>query len=129
VQLNKLKLCKDASDRLKHLKARTGITPNVLSRIGFCLSLSEPAVPTPAAYAEDDREFNRYTLLGEWDDLYVALLRQRLAKDGLGENQMEEQFRAHLNRGVIALFGLVKGPADLLDLALRRVLPDTTGKA
>jgi DNA sulfur modification protein DndE len=120
VQLNKVKLGKDASDRLKHLKARTGIAPNVLSRIGFCLSLSEPAIPNPATYPEDDREFNRYTLLGEWDDLYVALIRQRLAKDGLSEDQLEEQFRAHINRGVIALFGLVKGPADLVDLALRR---------
>lgn len=120
MRLNKLKLCKDASDRLKHLKARTGLAPNILSRIGFCLSLSELAIPNPASYAEDDREFNRYTLLGEWDDLYVALLRQRLAKDGLSEEQMEEQFRAHINRGVITLFGLVKSPADLVDLARRR---------
>ena len=78
-----------------------------MSRIAFCLSLAEPAIPNPATYQEDDREFNRYTLLGEWDDLYVALIRQRLAKDGLGEDQMEEQFRAHINRGVIALFGLI----------------------
>ena len=118
MQSDKIKLSKDASDRLKHLKAKTGLTPNILSRIGFCLSLAETAIPNPASYAEDDREFNRYTLLGEWDDLLIALLRQRLAKDGLPEEQIEDQFRAHVNRGVIALFGLVKGPSDLIDLWL-----------
>jgi DNA sulfur modification protein DndE len=120
VRLNKLKLSKDASDRLKHLKAKTGLAPNILSRIGFCLSLADPAIPNPGSYEEDDREFNRYTLLGEWDAMFVALLRQRLAKDGLKESEVEEQFRAHVNRGVIALFGLVKTPADLVELALRR---------
>ncbi len=120
MRLNKLKLCKDASDRLKHLKAKTGLAPNILSRVGFCLSLSDQAIPNPASYAEDDREFNRYTLLGEWDELFTALLRQRLAKDGLGDSDLEEQFRAHVNRGVIALFGLVKGTADLVDLAIRQ---------
>lgn len=120
MRLNKVKLSKEASDRLKHLKAKTGLGPNILSRLGFCLSLSEPAIPNPASYTEDDREFNRYTLLGEWDDLFTALLRQRLARDGLGNEALDEQFRAHVNRGVIALFGLVKGPADLVELALRQ---------
>lgn len=120
MRLNKLKLCKDASDRLKHLKAKTGLAPNILSRIGLCLSLSDPAIPNPATYPENDREFNRYTLLGEWDDLFVALLRERLAKDGFAVEQLEEQFRAHVNRGVIALFGLVKGPSDLVELAIRQ---------
>lgn len=121
MRLNKIKLSKDASDRLKHLKARTGLAPNILSRFGFCLSLSDPSVPNPATYAEDDREFNRYTLLGEWDDIFVALLKQRLHNDGLSQDDAEEQFRAHLNRGVISMFGLVKGISDLADLCARSI--------
>jgi DNA sulfur modification protein DndE len=116
LRLNKVRLSKDASERLKHLKARTGLTPNILSRLGFCLSLSEPAIPNPEQYPEEDREFNRYTLLGEWDALFVALLKQRLAQDKLPEDRLEEQFRAHLNRGVLALYGLVKGVADIARL-------------
>jgi hypothetical protein len=35
----------------------------------------------------------------------MALLRQRCAKDGLDpENDLEDQFAAHLGRGVILLF-------------------------
>jgi DNA sulfur modification protein DndE len=116
MRANRIRLSKAASERLKHLKARTGLTPNILSRLGFCLSLSEPAVPRLADYPEEDREFNRYTLLGEWDDLYIALLKQRLTDDRLPQEQLEEQFRAHLNRGILALYGLAKGIADLARL-------------
>jgi DNA sulfur modification protein DndE len=119
MRLNKIVLSTEASDRLKQLKAKTGLTPNILSRIGFCLSLSEPGIPNVELYPEEDREFNRYTLLGEWDDLYVALLRQRLLQDGMPTEQIEDHFRAHLHRGVIALAKLAKGLPDLIRLAQR----------
>ena len=121
MQINKIKLTKDSSERLKQLKARTGLTPNILSRLGLCLSLNEPAIPDPEQYPEEDREFNRYTLLGEWDDLYVALLRQRLAKDNLPAEELENQFRAHLNRGVMSLSGLVRRIADIAAISQRAV--------
>jgi DNA sulfur modification protein DndE len=119
MRANKIRLSKEASDRLKHLKARTGLTPNILSRVGFCLSLSDPAIPNPETYPEEDREFNRYTLLGEWDVLFVALLKQRLAQDQLPPSQLESQFLAHLNRGILAMYGLVKSVSDLSHLCER----------
>ncbi|MCA9111013.1 MAG: DNA sulfur modification protein DndE [Planctomycetaceae bacterium] len=119
MKLNKIILSSEASERLKQLKARTGLTPNILSRIGLCLSFAEPAIPDPAIYPEEDREFNRYTLLGEWDDLYVALLKQRLLQDGLPLEEAERQFRAHLHRGVEALAKLAKTLPDVLRLSAR----------
>lgn len=119
MQLNKIRVSNDASERLKQLKGRTGLAPNILSRLGFCLSLNEAGVPNPDLYPEEDREFNRYTLLGEWDELYVALLKQRLIHDGLPTEQLEDQFRAHLNRGIIALSKLVKSVPDIARLASR----------
>jgi DNA sulfur modification protein DndE len=119
MNLNKIILSTEASERLKQLKSRTGLTPNILSRIGLCLSLAEPAVPDPDLYPEEDREFNRYTLLGEWDDLYVALLKQRLMQDGLPLEESERQFRAHLHRGVESLAKLAKTLPDLLRLSAR----------
>lgn len=119
MQINKIRVCNEASERLKLLKGRTGLTPNILARLGFCLSLKEAGIPNVDLYPEEDREFNRYTLLGEWDDLYVALLRQRMTQDGLPDSQLEDQFRAHLNRGVIALSKLVKSMPDIARLASR----------
>jgi len=117
MKLSRIKLSADVSERLTQLKGRTGLKPNILSRIGFCISLSEPSIPTIENYPEEDREFNRYTLLGEWDGLYVALLRQRLISDGLPESDLEEQFRAHLHRGILSLGRVVKSLPDLLRLS------------
>jgi DNA sulfur modification protein DndE len=119
VTLNKIVLSREASERLKLLKARTGLAPNILGRIGFCLSLSEPAVPDPKSYPEEDREFNRYTLLGEWDELYIALLRQRLLEDGISDDQIEAQLRGHLHRGILSLGRIAKCLPDVLRLATR----------
>lgn len=126
MKLNKIILSAGASECLKQLKAKTGLTPNILTRIGLCLSLSEPSIPDPDLYPEEDREFNRYTLLGEWDVLYVALLKQRLLHDGLPTEEAERQFRAHLHRGVESLAKLAKTLPDLLRLSARAT-PMTAG--
>jgi DNA sulfur modification protein DndE len=117
MKLTKLRLTKDASNRLRFLAGKTGITPNLLCRVGFCLSLSETSIPNPDEYADDeDREFNRYTLLGEYDPLFVALLRQRCDEDGLDFDRLPEYFRAHMNRGVVLLQQRVKSVSDILGI-------------
>ena len=84
--------------------------------MGFCLSLEEPKVPNPNELAEEEREFNRYTLLGEYDSLYIALLKQRLRHDGIDVEELEGHFRAHLNRGISLLQQRVRSVADLASL-------------
>lgn len=116
MKLTKLRLTKDSSNRLRHLAGKTGLTPNLLCRLGFCLSLSEASVPNPADYPEEEREFNRYTLLGEYDALFVALLRQRCHQQQLDPAELPNYFRAHVNRGITLLQRRVKGLADILSL-------------
>lgn len=116
--LKRLRFCKEADNWLRVLKSRTGVTPNILCRLGFTLSLDEPGNPNPEKFPEDsDREINRYTLLGEYDAIYVALLRQRLIDDDISlESQaaFNDQFRAHMNRGVLLLAARVKALPDML---------------
>jgi len=117
MSFNRIRISKSAATRLSMLKGRTGLTPNILCRIGLCLSLSELTVPNPENYDEDGQEFNRYTLTGEWDKFFIALLKERLLKDGLDLNKdLLPQFRAHLNRGAITLFDKVKNLGDLHEL-------------
>jgi DNA sulfur modification protein DndE len=117
MSFNRIRISKSATVRLSMLKGRTGLTPNILCRIGFCLSLSDPAIPNPNEYDENGQEFNRYTLTGEWDRFFIALLKERLLKDGLEiEKNLLPQFKAHLNRGAIALFDKVKDLGDLYEL-------------
>jgi DNA sulfur modification protein DndE len=117
MKLNRLRVCEEADLRLRILKARTGLTPNLLCRLGFCLSLNDPTPPDPDLYPEDSpREINRYTLTGPWDSLFVALLKERCYQDGLGDGDLEDQFRAHVNRGVLLLYKQVRELGDLARL-------------
>lgn len=115
---SRLRVCEEADLRLRILKARTGLTPNILCRLGFCLSLNDPTPPDPSQYPEDGpREINRYTLTGSWDSLFEALLKERCYRDGFEDEDLDNQFRAHVNRGVLAMYKQVR---DLNDL--RRML-------
>lgn len=114
MQLTRIRVSEEIDNRLRFLKAKTGLTPNLLCRFGFCLSLREPGVPKLADYGENfTREFNRYTLTGQWDSLFVALLKERCHNDGLSEDDLEDQFRAHINRGVMLLGQRVKSIEDI----------------
>ncbi len=63
--------------------------------------------------AEDNGVQEAITITGEWDSFFVALLRERCAYDGIdGDTSMEEQFRAHVNRGVLLLYNRVKCLGD-----------------
>ena len=125
MQLTKIKLTKEAANRVRYTAGRTGLTPNLLCRIGLCLSLTDPTIPNPELFHEEEREFNRYTLLGEYDDLFVALLVERCRRDGVNQEHLSAYFRAHLNRGVILLGQRVRSVADLVQLIPedRRKLP------
>ena len=118
MKLNRIHVSEDSRHKLSILKGRTGLLPNVLCRLGFSLSLMEPSIPKPENYPTDGSEFNRYTLMGEWDPLIVALLRERCAADGLplDDESLVEQFRAHLNRGVELLYARVRRLSDLAGL-------------
>src|SRR5688572_22698999 len=115
MSLNRIYVSKEVEQALRTLKARTGLTPNLLCRLGLCLSLSEPEIPNPELYSDaQGREFNRYTLTGQWDLLFFSLLRQRLIQDGLKpEDELESQFKAHLSRGVLLLSRRLKSLSDL----------------
>lgn len=116
MKLTKLRLTKDSSNRLKYLSGKTGLTPNLLCRLGFCLSLNETSLPNPVDYPEEDREFNRYTLLGEYDALFVALLRQRCHQQKVAPAELPDYFRAHINRGITLLQRRLKGLVDVVSL-------------
>lgn len=118
--LSRIYVNEDVDMRLRNLKARTGLTPNLICRIGFCLSLAEPSLPDQELYSEGHaREFNRYTLTGQWDALFFALLRERLVRDNLDPvSDIEGQFKAHISRGVLLLYQRIKSIGDLADLVM-----------
>jgi DNA sulfur modification protein DndE len=118
VRLSKVRLSKDSTLRVRQLKGKTGLTPNVLCRIGLCVSLEDGAVPNPRQFDDGGMEFNRYTLTGDLDTELMALFRQWCVRNAVtSENEQRDLFRAHLNQGVIILHARVRGLADLLRMA------------
>lgn len=113
----KIQLDEASNQILRTMKGRTGLTHQYLCRLGFCLSLAEPGHPDPGSYDEHGVEFNRYTLTGEWDRLFVAYLREWMVREELGEEEDEAAwFRAHINRGLTLLQRRVRSLPDVAEL-------------
>jgi DNA sulfur modification protein DndE len=121
MSFNKIRASEKTTKMFPILKKRTGLTPNILCRMAICLSITDPAIPTSKVDDERGQEFSRYTLLGEWDPFFIAILKERLIQDGLDpDNDLMPQFKAHLNRGVAMLFVRIKDLSDIRDLVLPR---------
>ena len=102
---------------LSSLKTKTGITPNILSRFGICLSLKDPSMPNPDEFDENGSEFYPGTLFGEHEQMYLALVLDRLHHDKLDpELYLPRMIRAHINRGVIALHPRINDISNFYEL-------------
>ena len=123
MKLNRLRISEEVSGKLSMLKRRTGLTPNILCRIGFCLSLNDPTITGSDDYPSDtEKEIDRHTLTGPWDRLFVALIQERCYQDRLplDDETLAEQFQAHVNRGVL-LFKNVHSLNDLAELMFKDI--------
>jgi len=99
-----IRLSSQAKEQLIRLKTRTGIPQwNILCRWAFCLSLAEPTPPTPVEIPADSNvEMTWGVFAGEWHEVYLALLKERCARDGqeTSAENLNRQLRLHLHRGI-----------------------------
>lgn len=125
MSIERIQLSKQAKDQLLKLRRRTGIRNwNVLCRWAFCASLAEPGVPAPAKIPTDSNvEMTWRVFGGPHSDVYLALIKERCAGDGLGtdDDVVATQFRLHLHRG-IGYLAADKQIRSIVDL-IRRGLP------
>ena len=109
MQFSEMHFSDEASRKLGQMKGRTGLTPNILARIGFCLSLENPVQPDLTDFEGTGHiNIKRHVLTGPYDRLFVALLKERCFQDGVSEDQWVNQFKAHMNRGVVLLHKRLK---------------------
>jgi len=121
-RFQKLNVSADVTTKLRTLKMRTGLTPNITARLGLAMSLEEPGRPDPRTFLTDGMEFNSYTLLGQYSSVIEALLRQRLHADGDDpDHPLGEVLRAHVNRGVGLVYPRIKTIENLADLLPKAV--------
>lgn len=118
MKANKFRISNESTGKLRFIQGKTGLTPNILLRIGFCLSLRDGSLLNPERFPEDGMELNRFTVTGEFDCAYVALLKEWEFQNNIKSNDTlsAELFRAHLNRGAMLLSGRIRSLIDLVYL-------------
>lgn len=123
--LEHIRLSEQARDQLIKLKRFTGIQHwNVLCRWAFCVSLAEPTVPSPVRIPSDSSvEMTWKVFGGAYEEIYLALLKERCQRDGLGTSDeiLATQFRLHLHRGIsyLAADKQLKTVAGLVERIVR----------
>lgn len=124
MHFSKLRVSADTTSRLRSLRQRSSLTPNLLCRIGLMLSLEEGALGTTTQPDDDGMEFNSYSLTGDAHESFVSILRwveahgRVLEERPLTDAELLVAMRAHIQRGVSILAARVKSPADVARLAI-----------
>lgn len=117
---SKLRISGGATSRLRSLRQRTGITPNLLCRMAIMNSLEDGPLGAAPIPDEEGSEFNAYTLTGEYGALFAALL--RWVEEGpspetpLDDDELLDRLRGHIHRGIGTLSVRTRSPADILRL-------------
>ena len=71
---HRVRVSQPATGRLRYLKSRTGLTPNILSRFAFLLSIREMRRSARSPEDFSGQEFNAPTLFGDHQELYELIL-------------------------------------------------------
>ena len=108
---NRIHISKRASELLKQIKAKTGVTPNILCRMALTLSLEEKHKANPKSTDLNGLEFSISTLLGDANSLYEALIRQ--THGNLTPKEAQLILAAHIDNGVDKL-KRAKSVSDLI---------------
>jgi DNA sulfur modification protein DndE len=110
---NRIHISARATELLKQVKARTGVTPNILCRIALMLSLEEKHKANTAITDLNGQEFNIPTLFGEFMEIYQGVLKQ--VYGDLSPKDLQLIIAAHIDHGTDKLRH-VKTLSDLLKI-------------
>ena len=106
------------------LRGATGIGPEAWARLSICMSIKQRGIPNPDEYNMDGTEFMPFKLFPYNENLYLALMINRLKQDKLDlETYLNEMTRAHLNRGAISIKQRINEMTDIYDFAETMGIP------
>ena len=114
MHINKFRISAEATGKLRVLRQRAMLTPNLLCRMAMAASFELGPVGPVSSKIEEGQEFNAYTLFGADQPLYTTLLRL-VEYDGTpprDEADLLSRLRAHIDRGLTQLAVRIKTPSD-----------------
>ena len=110
---NRIRISAGASEKLKYIKSKTGVTPNVLCRIAIGLSLKDHKLFDAAKPELGGLEFNSSTLFGTYAKLYECLFKQLYSKSEIAD--IETIIANHIDEGMKTL-RTVRSLSDLAQI-------------
>ncbi|MET0002062.1 MAG: DndE family protein [Candidatus Thiodiazotropha sp.] len=112
---DRVKLSKTATDKLRNMKANTGLTPNILARIAIMLAIKDGSTLTNAGVADaEGQELNKSVLFGEYANTYEVLINQFIHDNDI-EQPIQQTIAALVEIGVHKI-GHVKNISDLCEI-------------
>lgn len=112
---NRIKFSVKATEKLRYMKSKTGLTPNVLARMAIMMTLKESGNLSNAGVTDNDgQELNNSVLFGEYVDVYDVMIHQYL-HDNKIDLPIQQAVSALLEVGVHKM-GHVKQVEDLCHL-------------
>ena len=111
---HRIRVSEKSTARLKFLKSKTGLTPNILSRFAFLLSARDMRRVTRGSADLSGQEFNAPTLFGEHQALYDLLL-VRYVETAHDDREPGAIIANHVENGLHKM-GHVRGLEDLVSL-------------
>lgn len=112
---NRVSLSQKATDKLRYIKSKTGLTPNILSRIAIMLAIKEGNnLQNSGVNDYEGQVLSRDVLFGDHQELYSVLIKQHFAEQDIQLNP-SEAITALIEIGVFKM-GHVKSLVDLSKL-------------
>ncbi len=106
----RVRISKAATETLKLLKARTGLTPNITCRIALILSLKDGPRGGEREVDQIGSEFNAPTLYGEFGTLFDCMIRE--VHGALDTKAIGTVIASHIDNGLDRL----RKAKNILDL-------------
>lgn len=119
----RIRISKSAADTLKLLKARTGVTPNIVCRMALLISLESGKECGLKVTDAAGSEFNAPTLFGEYGLLVECLVRQ--VHGELDSKTTSAVLASHIDDGLEVL----RKSRSLLDLVRHSGLSEQAAAA
>lgn len=95
-----------------------GLRRNIVCRIAIGQSLKTPgSVSVQELENEDGFEFNRYTLTGEYDSVFMALIVQDVGENLTDQEYFQTYLRNYIEQGVATLheeYQKINSPVEFL---------------
>ncbi len=119
MHISKFRISAAATGQVKVIAQRAGLTPNLICRMAMLVSFESGPVSGEDNESPEGQEFNAYTLFGDFQPIFVDLLRfvEYDSNGGEVDDQvLLQRLRLHIDRGIRQLFVRIKSPADAAEL-------------